>query len=509
MDPLNPYKFRKNGGGILVAVKSSLLLTTNKVNLKCNAEFLAIELVLENKNKIIVATCYRVGTLGIDNCREVAKAINTLLRKKRVKKFFLIGDFNLSNADWSNNYSSNGTEQAFIEEFIRAGLIQRINQPTHFRGNTLDILLTNSENTIDNLAILHTSGICKSDHYTISFDIKIKIKRKKPTKIKVFNFKRADWEHLNEDLNDVVWSSVIYSQDPNTAWINFKTTLTRLMNVHIPKITIKNRDKPPWFDAECFEKYREKERLHQKFKRTESMNDEIKFSACRREYKSLMRKKIRDNLYCTEDSDIITKKFWSHVKNTSKNSRIPKIVHYKTSISSKAGVKATMFNNFFCEQFSLPSTYDIHIDYSSQDDFEIDFSSTRIQQLMNDINVNKSSGPDQIPGIVLKKCAPSISIPLSNLFSNIYYSGNVPLKWKQANVVPIHKKGDKSDISNYRPISLTSLVAKIMERIIQDELLLRTRHLLSDTQHGFVKDKSCTTNILTLSDNFLLYYTII
>ena len=82
MDPLNPNKFRKNGGGILVAVKSSLLLTTNKVNLKCTAEFLAIELVLENKNKIIVATCYRVGTLGIDNCREVAKAINTLLRKK-------------------------------------------------------------------------------------------------------------------------------------------------------------------------------------------------------------------------------------------------------------------------------------------------------------------------------------------------------------------------------------------------------------------------------------------
>ena len=78
MDPSNPNKFRKNGGGILIAIKSSLLLTTNKVNLKCNAEFLAIELVLENGNKIIVATCYRVGTLGIDNCSEVTNAINTL-----------------------------------------------------------------------------------------------------------------------------------------------------------------------------------------------------------------------------------------------------------------------------------------------------------------------------------------------------------------------------------------------------------------------------------------------
>ena len=67
--------------------------------MKCNAEFLAIELVLENGNKIIVATCYRVGTLGIDNCCEVTNVINTLLRKKRIKKVFLIGDFNLSNAD--------------------------------------------------------------------------------------------------------------------------------------------------------------------------------------------------------------------------------------------------------------------------------------------------------------------------------------------------------------------------------------------------------------------------
>ena len=419
IDTSNPNKFRRNGGGILIAIKSSLLLTANKINLKCNAEFLAIELILENQNKIIVATCYRVGTLGLDNCREVTKAINTLLRKKRLKKFFLIGDFNLSNADWRNNHSSNSTEQAFIEEFIRAGLIQLINQPTHIRGNILDILLTNSENTVDNIAIEHTSGICKSDHYTILFDIKLSIRRKKPMKIKVFNYKRADWEHLNGDLGNVDWNSVIDSEDSNTAWIDLKNTLKRLMNVHIPKITIKTNNKPPWFDAECYEKCREKERLHQKFKRTKSMHDELKFGVCRREYKSLMRKKIRDNLYGTEDSNIITKKFWSHVKNTTKSSCIPEIVHYKNSISSNAGVKAAMFNNFFCEQFSGPSNYDIHIDHSRQVDFEIDFNSDGIQQLLADINVNKSCGPDLIPGIVLKKCASSLSTPLSNLFSKI------------------------------------------------------------------------------------------
>ena len=218
-------------------------------------------------------------------------------------------------------------------------------------------------------------------------------------------------DHLNEDLDNVEWNSIIDSEDSNTLWINFKNTRTRFMNVYIPKITIKTKDKPPWFDTECYAKCREKERLHQKSKRTKSMH-ELKFCVCRREYKSLMRKKIRYNLYDTEDSNIITEKFWSHVKNSSKSSRIPEIVHYKKSISSNAGVKATMFNNFFCEQFSGPSNYDVHIDHTRHVDFEIDFNSDRIQQLLNDINVNKSRGLDQIPGIVLKKCAPSISIPL-------------------------------------------------------------------------------------------------
>ena len=77
----------------------------------------------------------------------------------------------------------------------------------------------------------------------------------------------------------------------------------------------------------------------------------------------------------------------------------------------------------------------------------------------------------------------------------------MPNEWKKANVVPIHKKGGKGDFTNYRPISLTCIVAKIMERIIQDELLIRTRHLMNDHQHGFLANKSCTTNLVDLSDS--------
>ena len=99
IDPDNPKRYRRNGGGVLIAIKLSLLLSSNIINIKYKAEFLAIELILEDKSKIIVATCYRVGTLGIENYRSISDIIRLLLRKKRVKKFFLIGDFNLNKAN--------------------------------------------------------------------------------------------------------------------------------------------------------------------------------------------------------------------------------------------------------------------------------------------------------------------------------------------------------------------------------------------------------------------------
>ena len=80
--------------------------------------------------------------------------------------------------------------------------------------------------------------------------------------------------------------------------------------------------------------------------------------------------------------------------------------------------------------------------------------------------------------------------------------GSLPKEWKLANVVPIHKKGSKDDIKNYKPISITCLVMKLFERILKEELLLRTSDLIDSRQHGFLNLKSCSTNSFT--DNVVL-----
>ena len=184
---------------------------------------------------------------------------------------------------------------------------------------------------------------------------------------------------------------------------------------------------------------------------------------------------------------MLTKKFWSHVKSASKNARIPETIYLKGKSSSDTKVKADMFNKFFFDQFSEGSNYNIDICFQSDNNFDID--------------CNKAQGPDNIHGIILKTCANSLAQPLSILFQLIYNTGILPAEWKRANIVPVFKKGVKENIENYRPISLTCISAKVMERIIYDELFNRTYHLIDSRQNGFLKNNSCAMNMTTLIES--------
>ena len=166
--------------------------------------------------------------------------------------------------------------------------------------------------------------------------------------------------------------------------------------------------------------------------------------------------------------------------------------------------KANLFNIYFCDQFSEQSSYKFDFDFSGEDKYDINFCPRHIETLLSQINSNKANGPDKIHGKILKNCSSSLAYPFSIMFGVSYNTGIVPKEWKLANVVPIHKKGPKENIENYRPISLTSLVIKTFEKIVKDKLLSLTSHHLNDLQHGFLGKKSCSTNLAVLCDNLAL-----
>ena len=128
----------------------------------------------------------------------------------------------------------NHIDKLFIDSFSELGLAQCVSGPTHTKGKTLDILLTNSQHIVSNVKVSSQELICKSDHYAITFDIKSNIKNKKFTKRKIYNFKKANWDQLNRELRGVSWNAIIDCTEPEIAWSKFKEIfLTLLTNTFL------------------------------------------------------------------------------------------------------------------------------------------------------------------------------------------------------------------------------------------------------------------------------------
>ena len=111
---------------------------------------------------------------------------------------------------------------------------------------------------------------------------------------------------------------------------------------------------------------------------------------------------------------------------------------------------------------------------------------------------NKSPGVDGIPPKLLMETVEQISIPLARVFNLSLKEGVVPFEWKEANIIPLFKKGSRNKSENYRPVSLTSVICKLLERLIKDHMVdfLVKHKLLNSSQHGFLKARSCLTNML-------------
>ena len=130
----------------------------------------------------------------------------------------------------------------------------------------------------------------------------------------------------------------------------------------------------------------------------------------------------------------------------------------------------------------------------------IHFEDQDILKIIRSLNYNKAHGYDDISIRLLKICDSSIERPPSIIFKNCLQTGTFPNNEKKSNVVPIHKKGDKQLLQNYRPVSLLPVCSKIFERIVFNPMLefLEENNLLCQHQSGFHSSNSSQSQLLSI-----------
>ena len=230
------------------------------------------------------------------------------------------------------------------------------------------------------------------------------------------------------------------------------------------------------------------------------------------------KKKYYHDTFLSQKGDI--KKTWSTIndalnRNTKRIDYPKEFVLDNESIADSYSI-ANHFNSFFANiGVNLSAEIELNDDSSNFTDYLINptlnqfslhpITGTDVHTIIHNLKNKKSSGNDDISNILLKSIKNEISEPLSVIINQTLLTGIYPDALKIAKVIPIYKKGNKSSLNNYRPISLLPTISKVFERVIFSQLYnyFNVNGLLSEQQYGFRSNHSTELATIKLVDSIL------
>ncbi|XP_013161502.1 PREDICTED: uncharacterized protein LOC106113323 [Papilio xuthus] len=392
-----------------------------------------------------------------------------------IDKIYIAGDFNLPYIEWidpsTQTYSlpcdTNNALTTTMSIFLRATHTRQYNYIKNNMGRILDLFISNDEacccepvlNPLVYIDCLHPPF-----HVRISWFRQRKTINSDPT-LKYY-YVDADYAIINENINSHDWLDILQGYPVNTACMVFYEKLNEIIKSNVPVRPAKSTNYPIWFNRPLIHIFKDKEKAWIKWKKYNSIAHYEEFSILRKRFKTLSKQCFNNYIAAIEDSlkqDV--KKFWSFIKTTNKKSGIPSCMKYNGVVADEPEKICNLFAKFFG---SVYEQSDKILDTVSSPFNDIcntvlsDYNITKdcIIVALKSLDISKGAGPDGIPPFFLKHTAESISTPLHILYNKSLQEGTVPNVWKLANVTPVYKSGNENIVSNYRPISLLSTLAK-------------------------------------------------
>lgn len=516
--PLNSCKTR--GGGVLLAVRASYksrLLTPPNCS---SVEHLWVALTIDQHTTLYLCVTYIPPDRVSDGplIEKHLESLNWVVSQLKARdSIVVLGDFNMSGITWQQNsfgslfpnISRSTIDQIsrnLLDGYCTAGLVQKCGVLNE-NNRLLDLCFVSKDISNEITVIQAPSPLVKSSNHHPPLHV---IFNKVPeysfieaNQNTCYAFKKANFEGMIDFLSNVDWDTVLDNCDTNLAGSTMSIILLYAIDQYVPIKTQHKPYKPAWSNSELRCLRSAKRAALRRFNKYRTDSSRLSYVQTNKNYKRLnyrlfnaYQRKMQSRL----KSD--PKSFWYFVNSQRKENGLPSSMTNGISEADTSIDIAEMFRTQFSSVFTdelldvaslTAATRDVP--YHANTSLQFAVTPDMVLLASKDLKCSTGCGPDNIPSLVLKRCMQVLAMPLAKIFTLSLSTGVFPDCWKESYVFPVFKKGCKRTVSNYRGIAALSATSKLFELIILSRLVHSYSHHISQNQHGFMPQRSTTTNL--------------
>ena len=318
-----------------------------------------ITITIGLNSPVTLCTVYNPPNSSTESQKVILDYLTSLAQTDNL--LLIVGDFNIADVNWSLLSGSTHFSNQMCDFVFDWNLSQLIESPTHIKGNILDLLMTNHNDSIKNLTILphdQSSNIVPSVHCLITFDTRLYTDRRFTNSTSscalVFDFPRADLDGLCSYPLDHDFSSCIQSNNVNTVWLRRKEAIMTGMNLFVPKVRLRRNQQPKWFTSyirhhlNCTKTLRKECKLHPTLSKLSKLSSSEANLRSELAYaKSNYETKLIQQFAYTNNS-----KIYRYISSLSKSSAGPPCVHLDAEAAVSDQKKACLYNRYFHSVFT-------------------------------------------------------------------------------------------------------------------------------------------------------------
>jgi hypothetical protein len=500
---------KSRGGGVMICISKKHRSSRIKC-LHSSIEQVYVKIVFP-RGVLIVGCIYVPPGSGLTVYSDHNEELERIRFRYPDARILIAGDYNLPRAEWSGCDSENlmGNDECFNEVKDMCSFLNlvQINVIRNGHDRLLDLIFTDIEGIQVSEAAEPILPV--DDHHPPLELVLLLDYDEEPVASKnCRDFHRCDYISLIREMSSIDWSFLDVRVDVDAMVSQFYKIVNDLIEKWVPLKRPVNRRYPRWFTRELIDMVESKKRLHLQYKISKCSNDYEAFSAERKKCQVLanaLKLAFYKRIECQlPGSSVSLYKLTKSLKDDHRD--FPRLMYFENRSAGCVERIADLFRDFFMSTYN-----EVHDDgeipvFPQRDIVHIPrvvFSESDIERGIDLLDDSKGAGPDRLPPLLIKKCKSVLSRVLMKMFNASVESGLFPTLWKTSYIIPVFKKGDKSDVSNYRPICIQSCIPKLFESILLNRIKADLAIVISLHQHGFLPGRSTLTNLLEFHSDIM------